>query len=53
MDVVNKILGEIKFDKEGIVVGQYYGICPLCKKKRNLIFNKENKWVCRKCYYGK
>jgi ribosomal protein L37AE/L43A len=42
----------IDFDKEEEVIGEYYGECPECKKKRNLTFEKDGKWVCHKCYYG-
>jgi len=48
---VDKIIGNILFDKEGTVIGEYYGICPECGKRRNLTCNRDNKWICRKCYY--
>ncbi len=44
---------DIKFDEFGMVIGKYYGTCPTCKRKANLTFEKNNKWVCRKCYYGR
>jgi len=51
VDVVEQILSGINFDKEGTVVGKYYGKCPMCGKNRNLVFQRKNQWVCRKCYY--
>jgi len=48
---INKIIGNIVFDKEGTVVGKYYGVCPGCGNKKNLVYDKGNNWVCKKCYH--
>ena len=50
---IHKVIGNILFDKEGNVIGKYYGKCPICGKKRNLTFDRGDDWVCRKCYYGR
>ena len=42
---------EHNFDKHGTVIGEYYGECPECKHKANLIYQKKGQWVCRWCYY--
>lgn len=42
----------IKFDKYGQVVGEYYDTCPMCGLKGNLTFqNKVKEWVCYRCRY--
>lgn len=45
----------IKWDKKGEIIGKYYGVCPICKLKSNLIYGPPEKevWMCRWCYYGR
>ena len=44
---------DIKFDKKGRVIGEYYGKCPICGDNENLQYNKNGVWCCRWCYYGR
>lgn len=43
----------IKFDKKGELIGKYYGVCPICKLKSNLVSLKGEVWMCRWCYRGR